>query len=168
MRAERARLSIRSRSAFPYASIATNCYLAPRLGTTTVSPLSPADANAATTELSYPAFPKRALVAGGIALLVLMAVAFVVNRSGPSVARCARAAEHVMVARQYSVATMELAGQGSVPACRGLSDGQYVQALLDTYQIEYGKVLAKVPANYAVPPPAYRARSALSESRSRR
>ena len=73
-----------------------------------------------------------------------------------------------MVARQYPVRTMELAGQSSVPACRGLSDAQYVQALLDTYQIEYGKLLAKTPDNYAVPPPSYKARSALSESRARR
>ena len=97
-----------------------------------------------------------------------MAVAFVVNRSEPTVQACARAAERVMVARQYSVGMMELAGRRSVPACRGLSYGQYVQALLDTYQIEYGRLLAKVPNNYAVPPPSYKARSALSESRSRR
>jgi len=106
------------------------------------------------------------LLAGGAALLALMAVAFVVNRSGPSVPRCARAAERVMVARQYSVGTMELAGQRSVPACRGLSDAQYVQALLDTYEIEYGGLLAKVPNNYAIPPPSYKARSALSSSAS--
>jgi hypothetical protein len=120
------------------------------------------------TELRYPAFPKRALLAVGTALLALMAVAFIVNRSGPSVPACARAAERVMVARQYSLSMMELAGRGSVPACRRLSDAQYVQALLDTYQIEYGRLLAKVPNNYAVPPPSYKARSALSESRSRR
>jgi hypothetical protein len=124
------------------------------------------DANASTTELRYPAFPKRALMAGAAALLALMAVAFVVNRSGPSVPACARAAEHVMVARQYSVGTMERAGPGSVPACRRLSEAQYVQALLDTYQIEYGSLLAKAPNNFAVPPPSYRARSALSSSAS--
>jgi hypothetical protein len=119
------------------------------------------------TELRYPALPKRALVVASTALLALMAVAFVVNRTGPSVPACARAAERVMVARQYSVGMMELAGQGSVPACRGLSDAQYEQALLDTYQIEYGKLLAKAPNNYAVPPPSYKARSAQNESRSR-
>jgi hypothetical protein len=97
-----------------------------------------------------------------------MAVAFVVNRSSPSVPACAHAAERVMVARQFSVDMMELAGRGSVRACRGLSEAQYVQALLDTYQIEYGRLLAKVPNNYAVPPPSYRARSAMSESRSSR
>jgi len=118
------------------------------------------------TELRYPAFPQRALVIGGAALLVLMAVALLVNRSGPTVPACARAAERVMVARQYSVGMMELAGQGSVPACRGLSRAQYAQALLDTYRIEYGRLLGKVPYDYAVPPPSYKARSALSESRS--
>jgi hypothetical protein len=120
------------------------------------------------TELRYPAFPKRALVAGGTVLVALMVGALLFNRSGPTVPACARAAERVMVARQYSVSMMELAGQRSVPACRGLPDAQYVQALLDTYQIEYGGLLAKVPNNYAVPPPSYKARSALSESRSRR
>jgi hypothetical protein len=158
----------RSQVALLYASITTNCYLTPDYGTTTVSPPPPTDANAATTELRYPAFPKRALVAGGTALLALMAVAFVVNRSSPSVQACAHAAERVMVARQFSVDMMELAGRGSVGACRGLSEAQYVQALLDTYQIEYGRLLAKVPSNYAVPPPSYRARSAMSESRSSR
>jgi len=104
------------------------------------------------------------LLAGGAVLLALMAVAFVVNKSSPSVPRCAHAAERVMIARQYSVGMMELAGQRSVAACRGLSDAQYVQALLDTYQIEYGRLLAKVPNDNAVPPPSYKARSALSSS----
>jgi len=120
------------------------------------------------TELRYPAFPKRAFLAAGTALLALMAVAIVENRSGPSVRACAYAAERVMVARNYSVTMMELAGRESVPACRGLSDATYVQALLDTYRIEYGRLLPRASINYAVPPPSYKARSAAGESRSRR
>ncbi len=117
------------------------------------------------TDLRYPAFPRRAFLAVGTALIALMAVAIIVNRSGPSVGACAHAAERVMVAREYSVETMELTGQGSVPACRGLSAAQYVQALLDTYQIEYGRLLPGSSVNYAIPPPSYKARSAGSESR---
>jgi len=117
-------------------------------------------------ELRYPAFPKRALLAAGTALLALMAVAIVVNRSGPSLRACAYAAERVMVARDYSVRMMELDGKGSVPACRGLSDASYAQALLDTYRIEYGRLLPRESINYAVPPPSYKARSAAAESRS--
>ena len=119
-------------------------------------------------ELRYPAFPKRAFLAAGTALLALMAVAIVVNRSGPSVRACAHAAERVMVARDYSVTVMELDGKRSVPACRGLSDSSYVQALLDTYKIEYGGLLPRESIGYAVPPPSYKARSAAAESRARR
>jgi hypothetical protein len=120
------------------------------------------------TELSYPAFPRRMFVAAGVVVLALMAAAVVVNRSGPNVRACARAAEHVMADQNYSVAMMELIGKGSVPACRGLSADQYSRALLDTYRIEYGGLLAKSPVNYAVPPPSVKAASANSESRSRR
>ena len=115
-------------------------------------------------ELRYPAFPKRAFLAAGTALLALMAVAIVVNRSGPSVRACAYAAERVMVAWDYSVTVMELDGKRSLPACRGLSDSSYVQALLDTYGIEYGGLLPRKPINYAVPPPSYKARSAARGS----
>jgi hypothetical protein len=118
------------------------------------------------TDLRYPAFPKRAFLAAGTALLALMAVALIVNRGGSSVGACAQTAERIMVARDYSVEMMELTGQRSVPACRGLSDAQYVQALLDTYKIEYGGLLPESSINYAVPPPSYKARSAGTESRS--
>jgi len=117
------------------------------------------------TDLRYPAFPKRAFLAAGTTLLALMAVAVIVNRGGPSVGACAHAAERVMVARDYSVETMELPGARSVQACRGLSHAQYVQALLDTYQIEYGRLLPRAPISHAVPPPSYKARSAGTESR---
>ena len=115
-------------------------------------------------ELRYPAFPTRALLAAGTALLALMAIAIVVNRSGPSVRACAYAAERVMAARNYSVKMMELHGQASVPSCHGLSDASYVQALLDTYKIEYGGLLPGESINYAVPPPSYKARSAARGS----
>jgi hypothetical protein len=119
------------------------------------------------TELSYPTFPRRLFVAAGVLVLALMAAAVVVNRSGPNVRACARAAEHVMAHQNYSVVMMELIGKGSVPVCRGLSADQYSQALLDTYRIEYGGLLARSPVNYAVPPPSVKAASAMSESRSR-
>ena len=120
------------------------------------------------TELSYPAFPRRLFLAAGAVVLALMAAAVVVNKSGPSVRACAHAAERVMAKRNYSVVMMELAGPRSVPACRGLSADQYSQALRDTYRIEYGGLLARSPASYAVPPPSYKAASAISEFRSRR
>jgi hypothetical protein len=118
------------------------------------------------TELRYPAFPRRAFLAAGTLLFALMAIAVIINQSGPSLSACARAAERVMVAYGYSVETMELSGQRSVPACGGLSDARYLQALLDTYRIEYGRVLPQSSRDYAVPPPSYRARSARTESRS--
>ncbi len=119
------------------------------------------------TELSYPAFPGRAFLAAGTVLLVLVAAAIVVNKNGPSVSACAAAAERVMVARNYSVEMMELAGPGSVPACRGLTVDQYAQALLDTYRIEYGRLLPRTPVRYDLPPPSYKARSANDTSRAR-
>jgi hypothetical protein len=119
------------------------------------------------TDLRYPAFPVRALLAACAALIALMAVAVIVNRSGPSVGACKRAAERVMVARDYSAEAMELAGQRSVPACRGVSAGQYVQAVLDAYRTEYWRPLARSPADEAIPPPSYKARSAGSEFSSR-
>jgi hypothetical protein len=122
---------------------------------------------AAMTDLSYPAFPRRLFLAAGLVVLGLMAAAVVVNGSGPSVRACAHAAARVMASRNYSVAMMELAGAGSVPTCRGLSADQYGQALLDTYRIQYGRLLARSPVSYDVPPPAYKAASANSHGGSR-
>lgn len=118
------------------------------------------------TELSYPAFPKRAFLAIGAVALALMAGAVIVNHGGRSLHGCAIAAERVMAARSYSADMMELIGPGTVPACRGLTARQYAQALLDAYRIEYGRHLPEVPINYAVPPPAFKALSAQDESRS--
>src|SRR5215470_10427106 len=106
---------------FRYASIAIVIALMTRLPTTPVSPPPrmagrPVDDHVM-NDLRYPAFPKGALLAAGTALLALMAIAIVVNRSGPSVRACAYAAERVMAARNYSVKMMELHGQASVPAC---------------------------------------------------
>ena len=120
------------------------------------------------TELRYPAFPRRAFLAAGTALLALMAAAIIVNRSAPTVGGCARAAERVMASRNLSVTAMRRAGQGSVSACRGLSGAQYGQALLDTYRIEFGRRLPRVPVRYAIPPPSYKARSANGEFRAQR
>lgn len=119
------------------------------------------------TELSYPAFPRRAFLAAGTVLVALIAVAIAVNQSGPSVGACAAAAERVMVAQSYSVDMMQMAGPASVPACRGLTGDQYTAALLDAYWIEYGRLLPRAPVRYAMPPPSYKARSAGAESRSR-
>lgn len=119
------------------------------------------------TELTFPAFPARALATAGAVLLALVAAAVAVNGSGPDLAACARAAAQVMSARGYSVGMMELAGPGAVGACRGLSSGQYAQALLQTYQIQYGGRLARTPVSDNMPPPSYKSLSAISESRAR-
>lgn len=118
------------------------------------------------TDLTYPAFPKRAFLAAGAVLLALMAVAVMVNKSTPTVHGCAVAAERVMAARNYSARQMGLLGPGSVRACRGLTVGQFDQALLDTYQIEYGRHLPKASITYAEPPPAFKTISAQAKSRS--
>jgi hypothetical protein len=120
------------------------------------------------SELSYPAFPRRAFLAAGTVLLALIATAIVINKSGPSVRACAVAAARVMERRHDTVAMMELAGPRSVPACRDLTAARYAQALADTYRIEYGRLLPRAPLSYDMPPPAYKARSAGGESSSQR
>jgi hypothetical protein len=117
-------------------------------------------------ELTYPSFPVRALVALAAALVVLVPVAIAQNESGPSEHGCAVAAEHVMVAQGYTAAMMALIGTGPVRACRGLSRQQYAQALLDTYQIEYGRFLSRQPMPRDMPPPAVKARSARAGAQS--
>lgn len=118
------------------------------------------------TELTYPRFPVRALVAIAVALAALVPVAIALNAGGPSERACAIAAERIMAARGYPVALMELTGPGAVRACHGLSRQQYAQSLLATYLIEYGKHLPSVPLPREVPPPAFKALSARSAARS--
>lgn len=117
------------------------------------------------SELSYPSFPLRAFVVMGALLAVFLAAAIVVNFSGgPRLRDCAVAAERVMVARGDSVDMMELAGPGAVRACHGLTTRQYAQALQRTYRIEYGGRLPKQPLSHDVPPSAYKALSAHSQT----
>ena len=119
------------------------------------------------SELSYPSFPRGALLVAGAVLLALCAGAIVVNAragagAGPSLRGCAVAAERVMVARNYSVDLMELTGPGAVPACHGLTARQFARALSRTYQIEYGGRMPATPVSDNVPPPAFKALSARS------
>jgi hypothetical protein len=115
------------------------------------------------TELTYPSFPRRALAAFGAVLAALSAVAIVVNKSGPDVRGCAAAAERVMAARNYSVGAMRRIGPGRVPACRGLSAGEYGQAVAYAYVIEY-RGLPDTSISRDMPPPWFRALSAQSAS----
>ncbi len=71
------------------------------------------------TDLTYPSFPRRTLVAIGVALVALSAVAIVVNRSGPDARGCAAAAAHVMAARNYSIDAMTRIGPDRVPPVTG-------------------------------------------------
>ncbi|MGN6794710.1 MAG: hypothetical protein ACTHJW_20180, partial [Streptosporangiaceae bacterium] len=81
------------------------------------------------TELTYPAFPRKALLVLGAALLALCAFAVVVNQSGPDARGCAVAAARVMTARNSSVAAMKRIGPERVPDCRGLTTSQFGQAV---------------------------------------
>jgi hypothetical protein len=119
------------------------------------------------TDLTYPSFPRKALVAVGAALFALCAVAIVVNRSGPDMRKCAAAVEHVMAARNYSIDAMTRIGPSRVPACHGLTDGQYGQAVADAYLIEYGRRLPSTSISRDIPPASFRARSALAASQRR-
>jgi len=96
------------------------------------------------TELTYPAFPRKALLALGAAVLALSAVAVVVNRSGPDANGCAVAVARVMTARNYSIAAMKRIGAERVPDCRGLTQGEFGDAVGRAYQIEFGKRLLGV------------------------
>jgi hypothetical protein len=115
-------------------------------------------------DLSYPRFPVRVFLAGGMLAVALAITAIVVPDSGPDVPACAAAAERVMVARTYTVNMMALIGPGPIRQCRGLSASQYAQALADTYRIEYGRSLPRVPVSQGVPPPDYKALSARDQS----
>jgi len=112
------------------------------------------------TEATYPRFPVRGYAIAGLVALALAAGAIVVNESGPDVRRCAVAAEHAMAAHDYSVGAMRADGPGRLPACHGLSAGQYGQAVLDGYELEYRGILPRSPVPRDLPPPAYKARSA--------
>ncbi len=101
------------------------------------------------TELTYPSFPKRAFAVAGAVVLV-------------------RAARHVMVRRDYSPDDMQLNGPGSVPACRGLTAGQFQAAVVIAYQAEYGRFRPRMSLTHNLPPPSYKALSAQDEARSRR
>ena len=63
---------------------------------------------------------------------------------------------------------MRLDGPGSVPACRGLTAGQFADAVVIAYQAEYGRFLPQVPITHSLPPASYQALSAQDEVRSRR
>jgi hypothetical protein len=119
------------------------------------------------TELTYPAFPRRALGAFGAVLVALCGVAIAVNRSGPDVPGCAAAAARVMTARNYSVPAMTRLGPGRVAGCGGLTTGQYAQAVADAYVIDYGRRLPHAPVSGNVPPASFRALSAQTASRKR-
>ena len=116
---------------------------------------------------SYPGFPRRALLAAAAVVLVLVSAAVVVNESGPDIRDCAVVAARVMARHGYSVAIMELMGRDALPACRGLSEREFVQAIMATYQIAYGHSLAHGSGRLGVPSPAYRARSAQAQSQRR-
>ena len=118
------------------------------------------------TDLTYPVFPRRALVAIGAALFALCVVAIVINRSGPDMRKCAAAAEHVMAARNYSIDAMTRIGSNRVPACHGLTAGQYGEAVANAYLIEYGAA-ADTSISRDIPPASFRARSALAASQRR-
>ncbi len=120
------------------------------------------------TELTYPSFPKRVFAVAGAVVLAAIIAAIVSNESGPTVPGCARAARHVMARHDYSPDLMRLDGPASVPACRGLSAGQFADAVVIAYQAEYGRFLARVPITHSLPPPSYKALSAQDEARSRR
>ncbi len=117
-------------------------------------------------ELSYPKFPLRPLAAIGVLTVALGTGAILINRSQPSVGDCAAAAEHIMASHDYSVSRMRADGPGPIRACHGLSAGQFSQALLDGYVIEYGRNLPRTPIPHDVPPPGYRAISARWSLRS--
>jgi hypothetical protein len=119
------------------------------------------------TELTYPSFPRRGFLTIGAVVLALVAAAILANRSSADLRACAVAAERVMAARNYSVATMELIGPGPISACRGLTASQFDQAVLAAYRIEYGGRLPTRSIRDDAPPPAFRARSAQAAIRSR-
>jgi sugar phosphate isomerase/epimerase len=119
------------------------------------------------TELTYPAFPRKALAALGAALVALCAIAMVVNRSGPDERGCAVAAAHVMTARNYSIAAMKRIGADRVPHCRGLTAGQFGQAVASAYAIEFGRRLPDASNSRDMPPASFRARSARAASLAR-
>jgi len=117
------------------------------------------------TYLSYPTFPLRPLLAVGVVLLGLGAAAIAYNESGPDLRGCTVAAARVMVARDGTIAGMEAAGPGLVPACGDLTRAQYAGALDRAYLIDYGKGLPRTPLPAQLPPPAYRALRARSALR---
>lgn len=96
-------------------------------------------------------------------LLVLAGAAAALNERGPDMRGCTVAAGRVMARGDYTVAMMELMGRESVPACRELTERQYLRALAGTYETEYGHHLAKDASRLGVPSPSYRARSARSQ-----
>ena len=104
-------------------------------------------------DLTYPAFPRRAFVLGGLVVAALIAAAVVVNLRGPSVARCAAAARH-------EVASHGLVRPGEPRACDGLSSAQVTAALTTAYRAEYGRYLRGTPMTGNLPSASYRAASA--------
>jgi hypothetical protein len=112
------------------------------------------------TELTYPTFPRKALIALGAALTALGAVAVVINQNGPDARACSVAAAHVMTARNYSIAAMERQGSEHVPHCRGLSAAQFGPAVEHAYQIEFARRLPDASISRDIPPASFRAKSA--------
>jgi hypothetical protein len=112
------------------------------------------------TELSYPAFPRKALLALGAAVITLCGVAVAVNQSGPDVRGCVVAAARVMTARTYSIAAMNRVGSERIPACRGLTADQFATAVERAYRIEFGQRLPDTSNSGNIPLVAFRAKSA--------
>lgn len=106
-------------------------------------------------DLTYPAFPRRAFVLGGLVVLALIAAAIVVNLRGPSLASCTAAARR-------EVASHGLVRPGQPRACDGLSSAQVAAALTTAFRAEYGRYLRGTPITRDLPPASYRAASARS------
>lgn len=104
-------------------------------------------------ELTYPEFPRRVFLLGGLVVLALIAAAVVVNLRGPSVAHCTAAA------RRQVAATGRIS-PARLRACDGLSTAQVTAALSTAYRAEYGRYLRGTPMTGDLPPASYRAASA--------
>jgi hypothetical protein len=114
------------------------------------------------TELTYPAFPRKALLALGAALVALCGVAVAVNQSGPDARGCAVAAARLMTARNYSITAMNRIGAERVPACRRLTAAEFATAVGRAYQIEFGRRLPSTSNSRDSELASFRSKSAQS------
>jgi hypothetical protein len=124
-------------------------------------------------ELAYPSFPWRVFLVIAVIVVLLAAAVIAEERTEGSasasaaIGGCAAAAARVMSANDYSIDMMAIMGPRSVGRCQGLDPRQFGRALLDTYRIEYGRILPKASSDAGRPSAAYRARSAQSALRAR-